>query len=307
MAEGGRPDAPRKVDRPRRAVRIFIEDGMRRRTTGLGGRVRSGSVARPNQSVEEVLGGLKSEQAQLEKQMTDLLSLPRPTEVQNEHYSQLKASHTAVLERQAALHRSLLELAEQVRQSREVRQNMPHLSHAAAQPAELPLAQQHELRRRREEDDALEWAKADSLRENSAAAKTAGEAASEAAFEQQLRQAAEESLRSAVAPPPHPGETPPHPAPSSPLARPPPARGGETYAEPLQVAAPPQTTTRWQRRCGGVSGRRPRRRGRRRGRRRMTRRRCGARRRRRGARRGARGRAGTGGRTRSCGVRAPSR
>lgn len=156
---------------------------------------------------------LKVEQEQLEQQMYDLLSLPNPTEVQNEYYAQLKASHTGVLARQTALHHTLLDLAEQVRQGREVRQNdMPHLStlrsgNAAVTQAQLGaelgagLVASQELRRRREEEEALEWAKADSLRESRAEAKTAGGAASEAAFEQQLLQAAEESLQR---PPPHP-------------------------------------------------------------------------------------------------------
>ena len=201
---------------------------MGRRTPSLGG--PSGGGPRPNQGelgVELVLDLCKVEQAQLEKQMSDLLSLPNPTEVQNEFYTQLKASHTAVLARQTALHRTLLDVAEQVRQGREVRQNMPHLSalrsgdaaaaqaersgDAAVVQAELGkqlgagLVASRELRRRCEEEEALEWAKADSLRESSAEAKSAGETAFEAAFEQQLRLAAEESLRCAAVPPPHPG------------------------------------------------------------------------------------------------------
>jgi len=196
---------------------------MRRRTPSLNGRLRSGRSGPQRrgaggdgghtQGVEAVLVQLKVEQEQLEQQMYDLLSLPNPTEVQNEYYAQLKASHTGVLARQTALHHTLLDLAEQVRQGREVRQNdMPHLStlrsgNAAVTQAQLGaelgagLVASQELRRRREEEEALEWAKADSLRESRAEAKTAGGAASEAAFEQQLLQAAEESLQR---PPPHP-------------------------------------------------------------------------------------------------------
>jgi len=49
---------------------------------------------------------LKAEQAQLEEQMAELMSVPSPTEAENEQYTQLKANHKAVLDMRLIQHRA---------------------------------------------------------------------------------------------------------------------------------------------------------------------------------------------------------
>eukprot|EP00908_Phaeocystis_cordata_P011426 Transcript_22302.p1 GENE.Transcript_22302~~Transcript_22302.p1 ORF type:complete len:400 (+),score=144.70 Transcript_22302:133-1332(+) len=179
-----------------------------RRTRSLrpGSAKSAGASASGNQdSVERVLAQLKAEQTALESQMRDLLTLQRPTEVQNAQYVKLKANHTQVLDRQVALQKSLLDLADQVRQSKEVHDHVQSMRVNDAQRAQQRAAAMGSslevmAARQREEAEALEWARADSLRQSRAPPQRRPEDD----FEEQLRRATEESLRSAPVPPPHP-------------------------------------------------------------------------------------------------------
>ena len=214
---------------------------MRSFSLKRGNRVGSGSDLPTREGVEGLLSKLDVEQAQLEQRMRELLNIEAPTQADNDQYVHLKGLHDAVLSRKAALHGSLRNLAEEVRQASAVHEDVElaratrdsgRISHARATVDQIAerslqraLSESEELERqqRREEEETLEYVRTASMRDargprpSDAVLESELEAATQQSIREsrelerrrsqeaeELRQAQEASLRTAPVPPPHP-------------------------------------------------------------------------------------------------------
>ena len=177
------------------------------RSSKKANRVGSGSDLPTREGVEGLLSKLDLEQSQLEQRMRELLNIETPTQADNEQYVNLKGMHDAVLSRKAALHGSLRNLAEEVRQASAVHENVElaratrdsgrlntartTVDQIAERSLQRALSESEELERqqRREEQETLAYVRTASMRD------ARGPRPSDAILESEIEAATQQSVR----------------------------------------------------------------------------------------------------------------